>query len=272
MNNRLNLNLYILLLGLIIFLVSCDNDTENHLSSSGENKVPLLFKEKDEVMAEYSYEEQNRLSAIDYIKGGMVTFRYEKNELSSLAFTYPEGIDGIRLIEFVPATNHKIAVKSYFPDNSVYYDTIYIDDKGFATEIYAGERSDSEKLSSIHYYFEYENEVLLKTERYRIQKESKIKDMAVFYEYDTKPGTASKINCPRWFPVFYNFIINKDITDIHLLHYKNNIIKKTTILDQSEFILMDIFQYNDDGYPVIQNGDSWKNEISIQYRKADNLN
>lgn len=252
------------LLIFIIFLSSCKGNDDDLLSEGTGKRIPVAIKRNNKIIASYTYDDQNRIRKIGYPDDSWpVTFTYDNDELVKITFEgYPKlsgdlSVDGIRTVEFTNIGENKIVAKLKNPTIETRTDTIYLNDQSLPIKVNLN-GSTSDRI------FSYDDSGRLI--KYEMDVANPTSDYSLSYEYDDKPGTASHINCPKWFFIYYNFFVRQDQSDNQFFNYKNNIIRISNGQDNPGGLLYN-YTYDNKEYPVLFTDPRLKEETAISYKE-----
>lgn len=255
---------------------ACSNDDDN-LRTTRVNGMPSSIKYRDndnEDKQVYFYYQDNRLSRIKEIKGSIMDFNYEDNELASVS-TSPEDknvMDGHGSSSFRKEGSNKIIIESSGePSFDVYRIELELDDNNFpvkATETGLFSITGPNQLTKVwdgknYAVFEYDRTTrnLIKQTVY----DKKTSDVVATYtyEYDNNPGALSRMELPLWYYA-YRAYGNRDYNYNYsslFFNYANNLLKETINKEETSEadITNYIYQYNNNNTPIVMDND--KNEV-----------
>lgn len=258
-----------------IFIVSCDND-DNDLQVTGINGKPSGIK-YDNTNA-FFYYQGSKLSRIKEIKGSILDFKYENNELVSISYS-PEdkGVqDGIGSTVFRKEGSNKIIIESSgAPSFSLYRHELEVNENNIPIKITevgiydrTGTSGELSKVMDGKYYavftYDSDNKNLIKQTLYNKSTSEIV--TTYDYEYDNNLGIMSKIDLPLWFYA-YKAYGARDFRNTYnriYFNYCNNVIKETisdvSVTRQNVFNYN--YQYNKADVPISMGGDT-PNHLSI---------
>lgn len=277
--------LQILFVLVCTIIVSCSDD-DGDLQSTGINGKPgkVTIKYTDPSFNSidtdvFFYYQGDKLTRTKAIKGSILDFSYQNNELISVA-TSPEDknvADGHGSTTF-SKEGSKITIQSWGEPSSDFFRwELQLDENNIPVKItdlgiysHTGADGELSKIKEGKYYsafiYEQTTKNLVKQTVYDIS--TSIVVATYEYEYDKNLGAISKIDLPLWYYA-YKAYINRDYRNVYnslFFNYSNNIQKETIDTEEGKSVVNYNYQYNKSNTPVSMGSDIYGLPvISITY-------
>ncbi len=267
----------------LVFVISCSDDDDN-LQSTGVNgkpgKVSIKYS-SDPNSADadvFFYYQRDKLARTKQIKGSILDFNYENNELVSV-YTSPEDkevADGHGSTKF-RREGSKITIESWGePSSDLFRWELELDENNIPVKITEigvfspGTTGELSKVRDGKYYAAFvHNQTtknLVKQTVYNISTSQIVSTYE--YEYDNNQGAISKIDLPLWYYA-YKAYINREYRNVYnrlFFNYSNNIQKETADTEEGESVVNYSYQYNKSNTPASMGSDMYGlPAISITY-------
>ncbi len=269
MKNIISLLTFSFVIVAAMFLLSaCVDDDKNDSPLSG---VPLTFIYSNGDVNTFSYTNGNKLSKITYGKlGESLSLIYNGSNLVRCDLTHKPGTGGVEHIEFTYAQNNTILAKLVTTDKTVFaVDTILVGSAGSPNSI---SRKGVGGGYSVVYRFILDESLKKISEKllfYEYEDGRIILKLRTIYSYDNKPGTASLLDCPKWFSTYLCTAILSHVSDKQLLNCVNNLVRETMYQDPNPepVVLNHTYTYNSVNFPASVNEGQTQEEITIKYQQ-----
>ncbi|MDR2950562.1 MAG: hypothetical protein LBV71_15350 [Prevotella sp.] len=268
----------------LVFVISCSDDDDNNLQSTGVNGKPgkVIIKYTDPNSKDtdvFFYYKADKLTRTKAIKGSVLDFNYENNELKSV-YTSPEDkevADGHGSTKFSKESN-KIIIESWGePSSDLFRWELELDENNIPVKITemgmyspSGANGELSKVRDGEYYSVFTYDQTTKNLVKQIVYNIGTSNIAATYEYeyDNNPGAISKIYLPLWYYA-YKAYMNREYRNVYnrlFFNYTNNIQKEIVDTEEGESIVNYSYKYNKNNTPVSMGSDIYGlPAISITY-------